>query len=237
MRQSPFTLKASAARCAASFFIASALAGCSRKEAEPPPVLSPWAEQAAAAERAVRERGGDLMLTDVGASPTRQPGQPAAPGGAIELKVSIYFASPKATQRPDEGRPAYEMFSVKFNDHRLATTLRVEGARRVLEDEKIPGGLSAVRVGPQDVLKATLAEGESYMAEPVDAGNIYLGLLQPSSTPPDLKGRVVWQVIYYRTPDDTLSILVDAQTGATVKRETGTKKGETGATPSPTSKP
>ena len=231
------TRRASAVGCAASFLLAAALAGCSRKEPEPPPKLATWAEQVSAAERVVRDRGGDFMLTDAGAYPKRDPGQRAASGGPIELTVYLYFVGSKATQRPEENEPAYDMFSVRFNDHRLATTLKVEELRRFIEDEKIPGGLGALRFGPQDVFKVTLAEGESYMGEAVNAGNIDLSLVRPSSTPPDLKGRAVWKVIYYRTADEKLRVFVDAQTGAVVKRETETKKEEAGATPSPSSKP
>ncbi|HWT04067.1 MAG TPA: hypothetical protein VN256_27715 [Pyrinomonadaceae bacterium] len=231
----PSALKSTAGiKCAASLLVA-LLAGCSRKEPEPPPVLSPWAEQAAAAERAVR--GRDLMLTGAGGVPTRNPGKPYARGGPIELKVYVSFANPKASQLPDEREPRYEALSVRFNDHRLAATLKVEESRRGPEDEKIPGGLGAVRFGPQDVLKATLAEGETYMGTAVDAGNIDLALLQPSLTPPDLSGRAIWKVVYYHAEDVTLSIFVDALTGAIVKREKKTWTGETGASPSPSPKP
>ena len=215
MRHS-FGLKAPSLIGPAALLLATLLSGCSRQE-PPPPVLSTWAEQAAAAERAVRAEGADFGLVDAGASPARE--KQGTPGEPIELRVYLFFASPKASQQEGESQPRYDARLVKFDDHRLATTLKVEDARRSVKDEINPAGLSAVRVGPQDVLRATLSEGEAYMGEPVDRGNILLNLLRASAVPPELKTPVVWDITFLREKDKYLSILVDAQSGTILKRE------------------
>ena len=216
----------------AAFLLAALLAGCSRAEPEPPPVLSTWAEQAAAAERAVQGKGQNFMLVDAGALPVRD--KAGAPGEPIELKVYIFFIGPEASQREGEREPRYDARLVKFNDHRLATTLKVEDVRRARKDEVNPAGLGGVRFGPQDVLKATLSEGEAYMGKPVDRGNITINLLRTSSVPPEIKAPAVWDITYYSESGKYLTILVDAQTGAVLKRTVEeTKEGRPEATTSP----
>jgi hypothetical protein len=200
----------------AALLLLLSLTSCSRSQ-PPPPVFSPWSEQVAAAERAVQEKGGDLMLVNAGALPLRD--KPSSRDEPIELGVYIFFASPKASQQADENKPRYDALMVKYNDYHLATTFRSEDARRAIEDDKNPAGLRVVRVGPQDVLKTTRAEGEAYMGEPVNRGNILLNLLRVSDIPSDIKSQAVWRISYLREKG-SLDFWVDAQTGEILKRST-----------------
>jgi len=113
----------------------------------------------------------------------------------------------------------------EYNDHRLAETLHVTGvAPHLYAPEPVAIERSAMlQIGPQDALQLTLAEGETYMARPVDSGNINISLVwDVPEDHPELKNvhAPAWHVIYYRE-DIQLHFLVDAQTGATLKSYEG----------------
>ena len=233
--RSSFRLRAMTTMRLAAFLLAPLVTGCSRAaEPEPPPVLSTWAEQAAAAERAVEGKGQEFVLVGIAAQPVDDKG---AAGEPLELRVYLFFAGRKESQLADENVPQHDGRMIIFNDHRLATTLKVEEIRRSVKDEPLPGGLGAVRVGPQDVLKTTRSEGEAYMGKPVDRGNILLRLARPSAIPSDLTAPFVWYITYYRQRDESLGFMIDPQTGTVLKRETKTAQGQTEAAPSPSPKP
>lgn len=204
------------------------LMGCSRASApSPPPVLSSWSEQFAAMERALHELGGDFMLDSAAIYPVRD--KPGAPDEPIELRETFLFISPKSTQTGDDGAPTYAARAIHFNDHRLATTLRVgdEFQTSYPVDPKAGAAARLIRLSPQDVLRLTLAEGQAFMGKPVYKGNISISLVRVSEIPPEVKAPAVWTITYYRQ-EAYLSLWIDAQSGAVLKRLTENKSAKTG---------
>jgi hypothetical protein len=188
-----------------------------------PPVRASWSEQYTAAQRAVKDLGSEFVLAQASALPARL--EPGAPDEPIELVVILVFESLKSTGVITENVPGYAMQIVEYNDHRLVTTLSAEA---VLLGSYAPSSASLTRatmlqMGPQDVLQMTLREGETYMGKPVDRGNINIHLVWDiSENHPELKDALapVWHITYYRE-NIQLHILIDAQTGAILKRYEG----------------
>ena len=192
------------------------LAGCSRTAA--PAVRASWSEQRARAEDALKPLGSDFVLQSGLAEPVRS--KQGAPDEPVELKVTLVYLSQKSSQASAAGAPLYAARIVHFNDHRLATTLRVDDEfhRPEAPDALALERARLMRLGPQDVLQLTLKEGQAYMGKPVDGGNITIRLPRVSERPPELSALAAWQVTFYRTSDEYLSIWVDAQTGALLTR-------------------
>ena len=232
----PFELKAKMTVGLAAFLLASFVTGCSREAPKPPPVLSTWAEQFAAMEKAVG--GGDFELVGAELHPVSR--KPAPAGEPIELRGHFAFVSPKSSGVDDEGKPLYPLRMVRFNDHHLATSLMVApDYTDTLHPPPPKSGERArlIRLSAQDVLRMTRAEGEAHMGAPVDSGNIIIDLAHTDDLPPEVKALAVWQINYYGK-GKTLSLWIDAQTGTVLKRAVDeTKQEQTGATPSPSSKP
>ncbi len=223
----------------AAFLLAPLLTGCSRAEPEPPPKPSTWAEQFAAMESAVRAKIPDAVLVDGVIVPVHTGPAPAA--DMIELRAHFWYVSPKSSGVTNEGTPLYPSRMVRYSDHHLGK-LSVERDDEAVETIWPPPPGSGerarlIRVSPQDVLRATRSEGEAYMGQPVDRGNIRMSLVRVGENPPDVKAEAVWSIVYYRK-GQALELWIDAQAGTVLKRETiEIKQGETEATPSPSSKP
>lgn len=191
------------------------LQGCSRTE--PAPALSPWSEQVEAIERAVGGQNSGYQLAQISIFPQR-PVVPLVPGGPVALKLYFLFVKPKASQSAGENVPGYDAREVKYDDHLLATTLKVNDFRRSIKDEIVADGVRSIRVGPQDALKATQADGEAFMGAQAGNDNMLFYLFRPTNPPEELHAPIAWRIVYLRK-GKSLFFLVDAQTGAILKRE------------------
>jgi hypothetical protein len=224
----------------AAFLLAPLLTGCSRAAPEPTPKLSTWAEQFAAMEQAVRAKGPDFELVGAEVQPLRK--SPDAPDDTVELRGHYLFVSPKSSGVNNEGKPVYPSRFVRFNDHRLAASLRVESGDEAGNRIHPPPPRSGerarlIRFSAQDVLRLTRAEAEAQLGGPVDREDIIIDLEHTDRIPPDVNALAVWTINYYRA-GATLKIWFDAEKGTVLKRETTYKREEQpGATPSPSSKP
>lgn len=200
--------------CACSLFIF-LLEGCARSE--PPRVLSSWSEQMAAMEQAIQKINSDFVLVSGTISAVRS--KQGAPDEPIELRATFTFVNPKSSQTNDSGEPRYPARFVKYIDHRLSTTLRVDDEFHTGQspDPKAREASRLIRLSPQDVLRLTLGEGQRYLTEPVNHGNIIINLVPPPELPSDVKAPAVWRIQY--GGNGNISIWVDAQTGAILKRE------------------
>ena len=198
------------------FALLSFLVGCIHSSS--PPVRASWADQRAAAEHALKNMGDDFVLVGALAEPVRS--KQGSPDEAVELKVLLSFLSQKSSQVNANGTALHAMRIVHFNDYHLATTLRVddEVQRAESPDPTAVEQARLIQIGPQDVLQLTRKEGEAFMGKPVDMGNISINLPRASEKPPELKAKAVWEITFYRTSDEYLSIWVDAQTGILVMR-------------------
>src|SRR2546423_4950277 len=165
-----FRRRAPATACC--LLLSSLLTDCSRQPA-PPPVLSSWSEQFAAMERAVQQKiGSDLVLVSGDIMPVRE--RQVAPGEPIELRSTFLFVSPKSSYIDNEGKPRHPAVIVHYKDHHLATTLRLDDEMQTIvhADPKSGEAARLIQLSPQDVLQVTLAEGQPFLKEPVNAGNI-----------------------------------------------------------------
>jgi hypothetical protein len=198
------------------FALISLLVGCARPAAAP--VRASWADQRAAAERALKTMGDDFVLVGGLAEPVRI--KQGSPDEAVELKVLLSFLSQKSSQVNVNGTALHAMRVVHFKDYHLAETLRVddEDQRAESPDPTVIERARLIQIGPQDVLQLTRKEGEAYMGKPVDRGNISITLPRASVKPSELKDKAVWEITFYRIDDEYLTIWVDAQTGALVMR-------------------
>lgn len=210
-----FGFKARATVWCACFLFISLLFGCARSE--PPRVLSPWSEQMAAMEQAIQKIDNNFVLVSGTISPVRS--KQGTPDEPIELRATFTFVNPKSSQTNDNGEPRYPTRFVKYIDHRLSTTLRVDDEFQTGQapDPKAREASRLIRLSPQDVLRLTLAEGQRYLKEPVNHGNIMINLVPPLELPSDVKAPAVWKVQY--GGNGNISIWVDAATGAILKRE------------------
>ncbi len=198
------------------------LAGCARPAVLP--VRASWSEQRAAAERALKITGNDFVLISGLAEPVR--GKQGASDEPVELNVTLMFVSRKSFQVNAVGAPLYATRIVHFNDHRLASTLRVDDEIQRAESPD-PASLEQARMiqlSPQDVLQLTLKEGEAYMGRPVDRGNITIRLPRASEKPSGLNAPAAWNITFYRTSDKYLSLWVDGQTGTVLMRSENDSK-------------
>lgn len=208
----------------AAFLLAPLALGCARAAVEPPPVLLTWGEQFAEVEKAVRAKGGELELVTAGAAPVDP--TPGAPAGLIELRGHFIFISPRATGVNWQGKQTYAQRVVRYNDHHLATTLEVESKDDATTEPPPPGAVERarlIRLGPQDALRLTRAEGEAHMRRPVDSGNMWIDLAMPDELPPDVKAPAVWVAVYF-SEKEALTLFVDAQAGTILKRQVKEKK-------------
>ena len=199
-------------------FLPSFLMGCARSP-QPPSVLSSWSEQFAAVERAVQATGSDFVLVSGEIFPARD--KQGTPDEPIELRVTFLFVSPKVLKVDSNNSPRYPARMVHYNDHKLATSLRVDNdfSETIYPpDSKSGESARLIRLGPQDVLRLTLAEGQTHLKEPVNNQNTVINLVRTSEIPPDVNAPAVWKISYYGKT--TLSIWVDAKTGAILKRVT-----------------
>jgi hypothetical protein len=219
----------------AAFLLALFLSGCSREPPQPPPKFSTWAEQFAAMEKAVGSRDFEL----VGAELHPVSRQPVPAGEPIELRGHFSFISPKSSGVNGEGKPLYPLRMVRFNDHHLATSLMLApDYSDTIHPPPPKSGERArlIRLSAQDVLRMTRAEGEAHMGAPVDSGNIIIDLAHTDEHPPEVNAPAAWNINYYGK-GKTLTLWIDAQTGAVLKRavkgETKTGGPEATASPSP----
>ena len=198
------------------------LVGCG--PSTPPPVRSSWSDQLAAIEQAFPElMGADSALIRGTAHPKRKPGESQGADEPIELRVFLEFQSQKPSQADTQGVPLCSTRSVVFSDYHLATTLASDIDEAFLKHRSGAPAISprSIRLSAQDALQLTLAEGEAYMGEPVDGGNTEFFLRGLEDNSAEAKTHAVWEFAYLKDKDHALSILVDAQTGAILKRIEG----------------
>ncbi len=193
------------------FLVVLLLTAC--QPSTPPPVRSSWSDQLAAIEQAIPNLNTDFILVEATASPKREPGDSYKPDEPIELGMYLAFQDQTSTQADANGNPLAVMRYVTFNDYHLASSLSVSDKETHEPDSSAPKFRArSIRLSAHDALSVTLAEGQAYMGVPVDRGNILIHLRT-------LEDNVVaWEFTFYKGKDHTLTILVDAQTGAILKR-------------------